>query len=236
MAKIDKSAPWQPPRLHPEGHPFVLTAAALSVLSFWLISDALGWLLLALALACAFFFRHPRRTTPLVEDALVSAADGVVTHVTREEPPEELEMEGERWRISVFLSVLDVHVNRVPADGVVRRRIHIRGRFLNAMREEAAAANERTLVRVEGAHGDYGFAQIAGLIARRIVCPLEEGDRVSAGEPFGIIRFGSRLDIWCPPGFHPWVAVGQRVVGGETIVAAARPLVAGGAVPETRAS
>jgi len=236
MARIDKSPPWQPPRLHPEGHPFVLGAAALAVLSFWLVSDVLGWLFLLLALATAFFFRHPRRRTPLVPDALVSAADGIVTHVTQEEPPAELEMAGVRWRISVFLSVLDVHVNRVPADGVVRRKLHVAGRFLNAMKEEAAIANERTLIAVTGTEGDYAIVQIAGLIARRIVCPLEEGDRLTAGEPFGIIRFGSRVDLYCPVGYHPWVAEGQRVIGGETIVAAARPLTAAGAALETRAS
>ncbi len=236
MATVDKSPPWQPPRLHPEGHPFVLGAAALAVLSFWLVSDGLGWLLLLLALAMAFFFRHPRRRTPLVADALVSAADGIVTHVTQEEPPAELEMEGVRWRISVFLSVLDVHVNRVPADGVVRRKLHVAGRFLNAMKEEAAIANERTLIAVTSPKGDYAIVQIAGLIARRIVCPLEEEDHLTAGEPFGIIRFGSRVDLYCPAGYHPWVAEGQRVIGGETIVAAARPLTGAGAVLETRVS
>ncbi|RMF16761.1 MAG: phosphatidylserine decarboxylase [Alphaproteobacteria bacterium] len=213
------------PRLHPQGQPFILIGLLLTIAAFVFLPQAVGWLLLIATGFVVFFFRHPLRTTPLISDALVSAADGIVTSVEEVPPPPELSMGDEpRLRISVFLSVFDVHVNRMPADGIVRQAVYVPGKFLNAALDKASEDNERQLLRIERPSGDdFAVVQIAGLIARRIVCDVVPGDEVSAGKPFGIIRFGSRVDVYCPLGFHPWVIEGQRMVGGETILAAARP-------------
>lgn len=212
------------PRLHPQGQPFILIGLLLTIAAFVFLPQAVGWLLLIATGFVVFFFRHPIRTTPLISDALVSAADGIVTSVEEVSPPPELSMGDEpRLRISVFLSVFDVHVNRMPADGIVRQAVYVPGRFLNAALDKASEDNERQLLRIERPAGDdFAVVQIAGLIARRIVCEVAPGDEVSAGKPFGIIRFGSRVDVYCPLGFHPWVIEGQRMVGGETILAATK--------------
>ncbi len=224
------------PRLHPEGQPFVLIGLLLTIAGFVFLPESVGWLLLIATGFVVFFFRHPPRTTPLLADALVSAADGIVTGIEEVPPPPELSMGDEpRMRISVFLSVFDVHVNRVPADGVVRQAVYVPGKFLNAALDKASEDNERQLLRIERADGsDFAVVQIAGLIARRIVCDVAPGDEVAAGAPFGIIRFGSRVDVYCPAGFRPWVVEGQRVVGGETILAAARAPTADGGPIEGR--
>ncbi len=224
------------PRLHPEGQPFILIGLLLTLAAFAFLPQVFGWLLLIATGFVVFFFRHPWRTTPLLSDALVSAADGIVTGIEEVSPPVELMMGDEpRLRISVFLSVFDVHVNRMPADGTVRQAVYVPGKFLNAALDKASEDNERQLLRVERPAGDdFAVVQIAGLIARRIVCDVVPGDEVEAGAPFGIIRFGSRVDVYCPVGFHPWVIEGERVVGGETVLAAARPLVANGGSVEGR--
>ncbi|RMD86488.1 MAG: phosphatidylserine decarboxylase [Alphaproteobacteria bacterium] len=219
------------PRVHRAGMPFVLASFALAILCLVLSLETLGWLLLALTLYILYFFRDPARTTPLHEAALVSPADGIVTRIDEVVPPEELEMgTTPRTRISIFLSVFDVHVNRAPCDGRVERLVYVPGRFLNATLDKASEENERQLIRlVRDDGGDLAVVQIAGLIARRIVCDLREGGRVEAGARIGIIRFGSRVDVYCPPGMAPMVLEGQRMVGGETVIAAAAPL----AAPET---
>lgn len=209
-------------RVHKEGIPFVLIAFGLAVLSMIFLSDTLGWILIVLGLYVVYFFRDPVRVTPLYDDALISPADGIVSKIEDSTPPAELEMgDGKRVRISIFLSVLNVHVNRVPSDGTVSKLVYVPGKFINATLDKASEDNERQLVRLDRADGrSLAFVQIAGLIARRIVCNLESGQTVEAGERFGIIRFGSRMDIYCPEGMVPAIATGQAVIGGETVIAA----------------
>jgi phosphatidylserine decarboxylase len=181
----------------------------------------LGWLGALATAWCAFFFRDPDRVTPLREHLVVSPADGLVQAIQPAVPPAELAMpSGSRIRISIFLNIFDVHVNRVPTDGTVTRLAYRPGKFFNAALDKASELNERQSVHLTCRDGrELGFVQIAGLVARRIRCDLREGQSVRAGERFGLIRFGSRLDVYLPPGVHPLVTVGQRMVGGETVIA-----------------
>ncbi len=206
--------------IHPAGWPFVGIAAAITVV-LGLLSGPLFWLGLALTLFCLYFFRDPVRVTPQRQGLVVSPADGVVTAIERAPPPPELGLEDHPLtRISVFLSVLDVHVNRVPADGIVQAAAYHPGRFFNAALDKASEHNERQSVSLKTPDGRIiVFVQIAGLIARRIICDLKEGQEVRAGARFGLIRFGSRTDVYLPDGTAPLVAVGQRMIGGETVLA-----------------
>jgi phosphatidylserine decarboxylase len=210
---------------HRAGWPFIAAfaaAAALLGLIGW------GWFLPgALAAAwCAYFFRDPPRVTPTRPGLIVSPADGLIVAIGEVVPEEGLGLDAiPHTRISIFLNIFDVHVNRMPADGVVRSRIYREGKFVNASLDKASEENERLALTVQ-LTGDHPFAgrllgvvQIAGLIARRIVCDVQEGSAVRAGERFGIIRFGSRADVYLPTGLHPLVMVGQRAVGGETVLA-----------------
>lgn len=214
------------PSVHRAGAPFFLGSLALAVLALAFGLGGLGIALLLLTLYIVYFFRDPDRTTPDGDGFLVSAADGIVTSIAEAVPPAELGMGDEpRLRISTFLSVFDVHVNRNPASGTVSRLVYVPGKFLNATLDKSSEDNERQLVRIDMANGrSLAFVQIAGLIARRIVCDLAEGDRVEAGARMGLIRFGSRVDVWCPPGMRAMVLEGQRVTGGETAIAADGPL------------
>jgi phosphatidylserine decarboxylase len=202
------------------GWPFIAAAllAAVVLMALW---SPLGWLALLGAAFCVYFFRDPERVTPVRAGLVVSPADGLVSAVVRASPPEELELGDQSLvRISIFLSVFDVHVNRVPADGRITALAYRPGKFVNAALDKASEENERQCVRLttdEGRH--IGFVQIAGLVARRIVCSLREGQQVRAGERFGLIRFGSRVDVYLPEGVSPLVAPGQRMVGGETVIA-----------------
>ena len=202
------------------GWPFVAGALVVAavLMAVWV---PLGLVGLLAAAFCAFFFRDPERITPAREGLVVAPAEGLVSAVGRAVPPEELDMGAQSLpRISIFLSVLDVHVNRIPADGTITALAYHSGKFLNASLDKASDENERQAVRLTLADGrDIAFVQIAGLIARRIVCHLREGQRVRAGARFGLIRFGSRTDIYLPEGVAPLVAPGQRMVGGETVIA-----------------
>ena len=210
------------PPVHKEGQKFIF-AALIVVLVAWLLGwDFLAWIAIAFGLFCAYFFRNPDRVVPEKKDVLVSPADGRVQLIQSVVPPKELDM-GDKplTRISIFLSVLDVHINRTPVAGVVDKRVYVPGAFLNASLDKASEKNERMLLRVTMDDGrQVGFVQIAGLVARRIVCFVSEGDELQMGERFGLIRFGSRMDIFLPKGMAPDVALGQRVLGGETIIAA----------------
>jgi len=210
--------------IHPDGWRFIGAAVLLALLLFWLGVAPLGWLALALAAWIAYFFRDPWRVTPGRAGLVVSAADGVVVAADRVPPPKELEMgEAPMTRIGVFLNVFDVHVNRVPMGGRVKNLAYSKGRFLNASLDKASEENERMAIRIASAEGpDVAVVQIAGLIARRIVCTLKEGQEVATGERLGLIRFGSRTDVYLPPDWPPLVIVGQRMVGGETVIADAR--------------
>lgn len=207
-------------RLSPDGWPFVGGAAIATMLLGWLWAP-LGWLGLIVTLWIAFFFRDPDRVIPTRPGLIVSPADGRVQMIAAAIPPDELGMGGEpRTRISIFLNVLDVHVNRVPADGTVTAVDYRPGLFVNAALDKASEDNERMAVRLTMPDGrDLAFVQIAGLIARRIKCTLRQGQAVRAGERYGLIRFGSRVDVYLPLAAAPLVVVGQRAVGGETILA-----------------
>ncbi len=214
------------PKIHPAGTPFIALFAAagialtlwLGVTGFWLGAILLGW--------CIYFFRDPVRVTPSREGLIVSPADGMVVAVASVTPDDDLGLGTEtRTRISVFLNVFDVHVNRVPVTGVVVHTHYRPGKFVNAALDKASVDNERAAVALEIAAGlpragqRIGFVQIAGLIARRIICNAKVGDRFRTGERYGLIRFGSRTDIYLPPGLEPLVVVGQRMIGGETVLA-----------------
>lgn len=207
--------------IHREGHRFIALFAAVTLLLFLVNLDVLAWLGVILTVWCTYFFRDPERVTPVREGLIISPADGVVQSVASAVPPPELEMGPEsRPRISVFMNVFDVHVNRIPSDGEITRLAYIPGKFLNAELDKASEDNERQSVRMKTREGkDIAFVQIAGLVARRIVCGLEESQSVLAGERFGIIRFGSRVDVYLDHGMTPLVLVGQRSIAGETVLA-----------------
>ena len=210
-------------RIHKAGWPFIGLFAAAAVVA-GLAFEPLGYVGALLTAWCAYFFRDPERVTPTRDELIVSAADGVVQLVDQAAPPDELGMgNGARWRVAVFMDVFDVHVNRIPADGAVAALRYRPGRFVNASLDKLSEGNERQSVRLTMADGrDLGVVQIAGLIARRIVCDVVEGQAVKAGQRFGMIRFGSRVDVYLPVGVEPLVAVGQRAVGGETVLADVR--------------
>ena len=209
--------------IYRDGWPFIAGGLGVTVLLAWLAGP---WCLLALLPTAwmTYFFRDPPRTTPQGEDLVVSPADGVVQAIVPRRPPPELELgETPRTCISVFLNIFDVHVNRAPVGGRITRLAYHPGKFLNAADDKASDLNERQSFRIETAQGEvFGLVQIAGLVARRIVRSVEPGAVVAAGERVGLIRFGSRCDVYLPDGIAPLVAVGQRAVAGETVVADGR--------------
>ncbi|ANB35943.1 phosphatidylserine decarboxylase [Rhodovulum sulfidophilum] len=206
--------------MHPEGRRFVAIAAGLTVL-FFLIWPPLGWIGLGLTVWVYYFFRDPERVTPARPGLMVSPADGIVSLLEPAVPPAELGLgDAPMTRVSVFMSVFNCHVNRLPAAGRVTAVAYRPGKFLNASLDKASEDNERNGLAVELADGRrYGVVQIAGLVARRILCWTAEGQSLATGERFGLIRFGSRLDIYLPEGVEPLVAIGQTMVAGETVIA-----------------
>ena len=213
------------PSVHPEGRKFVVIAAAIALLFFWVIDwDPVGWVMAGVTLWVAAFFRDPIRTTPRGEGLIIAPADGMVTMITSVPPPRELQGEDALGpdpvvRVSIFMSVFDVHINRTPIAGEIKRVVYIPGKFLNADLDKASEDNERQHILVEGADGlRIGFTQIAGLVARRIVPWVKPGDNVGAGQRVGLIRFGSRVDVYLPAGIAPQVILGQRTIAGETVV------------------
>ncbi len=224
-------AAWQWPAIHPEGRKFGLIAMTIS-LAFLLIFDweLAGWPLLALSGGIFAFFRDPERVVPQDDTCILSPADGLVSMIAQVDPPAELQADdgtgviglpaGMVTRISIFMSVFDVHINRAPIGGVVRRLIYIPGKFMNADLDKASEENERQHILMERGDGVViGFTQIAGLIARRIVPFVKPGDMVAVGQRVGLIRFGSRVDVYLPAGTDATVMVGQKMVAGETILA-----------------
>lgn len=206
--------------IHRAGWPFVAAFFAAAVILGFLW-EPLFWLGLVATAWCVFFFRNPPRVTPVRPGLVVAPADGRIQWVAPAPPPAELGLGDEpRMRISIFLNIFDVHINRIPADGTVAALHYRPGKFLNASLDKASEENERQTARIETPDGRaVGLVQIAGLVARRIVCELEVGQPVRAGEYFGLVRFGSRTDVFLPPGVAPLVAVGQRAIGGETVLA-----------------
>jgi len=209
--------------IHREGHRFLLIFAAVTVLLFFIWSP-LGWVGVVLTLWCAYFFRDPDRVTPDRPGLVVSPADGVVNMIVEAAPPAELELgDTPLTRISIFMNVFNCHVNRAPVAGIVKRVAYRAGQFLNASLDKASDDNERNAIVIEQADGtNLVVVQIAGLVARRIVCNVGEGNTLQAGERYGIIRFGSRLDVYLPAGLTPLVAIGQTAIAGETVLAEAR--------------
>ncbi len=214
---------WRFPSVHPEGRKYVVIAGGVALLTYLLLSQFLGWLLVGVTIWVAAFFRDPVRTTPLDPRLIVSPADGLVTMITRVPAPPELRSEmgeGEFTRVSIFMSVFDVHINRTPIAGVIRRIAYVPGKFVNADLDKASEDNERQHFVVEAPDGvKIGFTQIAGLVARRILSFVKEGDRVTTGERIGLIRFGSRVDVFLPAGTGSRLLLGQRALAGETVIA-----------------
>ena len=206
------------------GWPFIAIFAAVT-LGLWMLSPWLGIFGVVLTLWCTYFFRDPPRVTPLRDGLVISPADGRIVMTETAEPPPELELGPGPWtRVAIFMNVFDVHVNRIPIDGKVTRLAYKPGKFFNASLDKASEHNERQSVRIEttdaaAGGATVGVVQIAGLVARRIKCNLVDGHRVVAGERFGLIRFGSRVDVYLPPGVAIFAVVGQRAVAGETVLA-----------------
>lgn len=203
------------------GWPFIgLFAAASAAMAY--VAQPLGLIGAVLTLWCAYFFRDPERVTPTRRGLIVSPADGIVQLVDAAVPPPELEMgDISRPRVAIFMNVFNVHVNRSPCDGTITKSVYITGKFFNASLDKASEFNERQCLRMamRDQEGDIAFIQIAGLIARRILCHVAEGQALRAGERFGLIRFGSRVDVYLPEGATPLVAKGQTSVAGETVIA-----------------
>jgi len=205
--------------IHREGYPFIG--------GFFIASIALGfiwyplfWLGLVFTVWCIYFFRDPERVTPIAPDLITSPADGKISWVGPFVPPQELGLgEEEMTRISIFMDIFSVHVNRIPIDGKIREIIYRPGKFANAELDKASDNNERNGLVIETSFGNIGVVQVAGLVARRIVCWAKINDQVLAGQRFGLIRFGSRLDIYLPSHTSTMVSVGQKAIAGETILA-----------------
>jgi phosphatidylserine decarboxylase len=206
--------------VHSDGYRFLAIAAAVTLLLF-LLWPPLAWLAALVTLFIAYFFRDPARVTPLREGLVIAPGDGRICAIERVRSPVELGLgDSERVRISIFLSLFDVHINRAPVAGRVTRSVYVPGSFLNAARDKSSEENERrAIVIVTPGGADIAVVQIAGLIARRIVTFVGEGDSVGVGQRFGLIRFGSRVDLYLPPGRAALACVGQRAVGGETVLA-----------------
>lgn len=221
---------WHWPPIHPEGRKFGLIAVGISLAAAFMAWETIAWPMAFLSLGVFAFFRDPERVVPQDDAFIVSPADGLVSLIAQVEPPAELTMDDGSGtpslarepvtRVSIFMSVFDVHINRAPIAGTVRRLVYIPGKFMNADLDKASEDNERQHILIERHDGlMLGFTQIAGLVARRIVPFVKPGDLVAGGQRVGLIRFGSRVDVYLPAGTDPKVLVGQKVVAGETILA-----------------
>jgi phosphatidylserine decarboxylase len=206
--------------VHPEGYRFAAIFAVLGILLWWLWAP-LGFVGVVLTVWCLYFFRNPERHTPTRQGLVISPADGVVQLIKTVVPPPELELgDTPRTRISIFMNVFNVHINRSPMDGTITRKVYTPGAFVNATLDKASEDNERMSLCLETSTGKtIAFVQIAGLVARRILSFVEEGDSLQAGERFGLIRFGSRVDVYLDDGMVPLVSEGQLAVAGETVIA-----------------
>jgi len=233
MSSLDKSdsplptttVKWRWPSVHPEGRKFVLVAGAITLVAFLFHLHVVDWLLVGLTIWTAAFFRDPIRTTPLNPKLVIAPADGLVTMVAKVPPPPELAgpdglADFEMIRVSIFMSVFDVHINRSPVTGRVLKMAYVPGKFVNADLDKASEDNERQHFLIETEDGvRLGVTQIAGLVARRILAFVREGDSVRVGERIGMIRFGSRVDVYLPAGTGARILLGQRAIAGETVIA-----------------
>jgi len=233
MPSLDKSdsplptttVKWRWPSVHPEGRKFVLIAGAATLLLYFVVSHFLGWIGVGFTIWTAAFFRDPIRTTPLNPKLVIAPADGLVTMIAKVPPPPELAgpdglTDFEMTRVSIFMSVFDVHINRAPVTGRVRKMAYVPGKFVNADLDKASEDNERQHFLIETEDGvRLGVTQIAGLVARRILAFVHEGDAVGVGDRIGMIRFGSRVDVYLPAGTGARILLGQRAIAGETVIA-----------------
>jgi len=233
MPALDKSdtplpttnVKWRFPSVHPEGRKFLLIAAVATLVVYGGVSHFLGWIMVGITIWVAAFFRDPVRTTPEGGNLVVAPADGLITLIAKVPPPRELAgpdglADAEMTRVSIFMSVFDVHINRSPVSGRVLKMAYVPGKFLNADLDKASEDNERQHFLIEGDGGmKIGVTQIAGLVARRILTFVGEGDSVEAGQRIGMIRFGSRVDVYLPAGTGAKVLLGQRAIAGETVLA-----------------
>ena len=233
-------AGWSWPPIHPEGRKFALLTGFASVAAAFLAWETIAWPLAFLTFGVLAFFRDPQRAVPQDDRAIVAPADGMITLIQKVPPPAELRAgdgtgfagmgEAPLTRVSIFMSVFDVHINRAPVAGTVRRVVYIPGKFVNADLDKASEDNERQHLLIERSDGVMvAFTQIAGLVARRIVPFVKPGDIVAAGQRIGLIRFGSRVDVYLPEGTEPRVLLGQTTIAGETVLAelGATPLLEG---------
>ena len=231
MTSLDKpdvvttTVKWRFPSVHPEGRKFVVIAAAITLVFALMAWETLAWPMAGVTIWVAAFFRDPIRTTPRGSDLIIAPADGLITMIVTVPPPREMDgpdgLGNEPMtRVSIFMSVFDVHINRSPIAGTIKRVVYISGKFLNADLDKASEENERQHILVENGQGlRIGFTQIAGLVARRIVPFVKAGDIVAGGQRVGLIRFGSRVDVYLPAGTSPRVTLGQRTMAGETVIA-----------------
>ncbi len=229
MASLDKppvvtsTVKWRFPAVHPEGYKYVAIAAGITLL-LTIVSNVLFWPMVGVVIWVATFFRDPVRTTPQGPGLIVAPADGLITMIQRMPVPRELAGENglgdaPLMRVSIFMSVFDVHINRTPIAGTIKQVVYISGKFVNADLDKASEENERQHFVVEGRDGQrVGFTQIAGLVARRILGFVKAGDMVAVGQRIGLIRFGSRVDVYLPDDVVPQVALGQRSIAGETVL------------------
>jgi phosphatidylserine decarboxylase len=215
---------WRFPSVHPEGRKYAVATGGAAAFAMFVHWQLLGWILAALTVWVLSFFRDPIRTTPRGEKLIISPADGLITMIAKVPPPPELRgadalADGDYTRVSIFMSVFDVHINRAPIGGKVKRIAYVPGKFVNADLDKASEDNERQHILIESSDGlRIGFTQIAGLVARRIIAFVREGDAVEAGQRVGLIRFGSRVDVYLPAGTAPRVLLGQRAIAGETVI------------------
>src|SRR5260221_5177349 len=216
---------WRFPSVHPEGRKYAVGVGGAALPAYLLHWQLVGWVLAGLTLWVLSFFRDPVRTTPRGKTLVIAPADGLITMIAKVPPPPELRgADGltapDYTRVSIFMSVFDVHINRAPIAGRVTRIAYVPGKFVNADLDKASQDNERQHFLIEGADGvRIGFTQIAGLVARRILAFVRQGDAVDAGQRIGLIRFGSRVDVYLPSGTSPRVLLGQRAIAGETVLA-----------------
>lgn len=216
---------WRFPSVHPEGRKYAVAVGAAALLAYVLHWQLVGWVLAGVTLWVLSFFRDPVRTTPRGSNLVIAPADGLITMIAKVPPPPELRgpdglSDPDYTRVSIFMSVFDVHINRAPIAGRVTRIAYVPGKFVNADLDKASEDNERQHLLIEGADGiRIGFTQIAGLVARRILAFVRQGDTVDAGQRIGLIRFGSRVDVYLPAGTAPKVLLGQRAIAGETVLA-----------------
>ena len=208
--------------IHPAGWPFIGLFSVVTLV-LGLMFEPFLWVGVPATLWCVYFFRNPLRVTPTDETAVVAPADGRILDIGLSELPPELDLPDGEWRcISIFMNVFDVHVNRSPLAGVVGDKHYVKGKFVNASLDKANRDNERLALVLDTGLAQapkIGFVQIAGLVARRILCDVDVGDRLAAGQIYGLIRFGSRVDVWLPASSTPQVLPGQKSIAGETILA-----------------